>query len=54
MTTTQKNAITGVQGLQLYDTTLNAPQYYDGSAWQTIGNVSTTGLTNNYATKYNG
>jgi len=34
MTTTQKNAITTPDaGLQLYDTTLNSPDVYNGTAW---------------------
>jgi hypothetical protein len=34
MTTAQKNAIAApALGLEVYDTTLNAPQYYNGSAW---------------------
>lgn len=33
MTTTQKNAITPIAGLVIYDTTLNTLTYYNGSAW---------------------
>lgn len=35
MTTAQKLAIpTPTTGMQVYDTTLNAPSYYDGTSWQ--------------------
>src|ERR1019366_2940810 len=38
MTTTQKNAIsTPATGLLVFDTTLNAYSYYNGSAWTAIG-----------------
>ena len=37
MTTTQKNAIaTPATGLQVYDTTLNRPCFYDGTSWITL------------------
>ena len=37
MTTTQKNAITSpATGLQVYDTTLNRPCFYDGTTWITL------------------
>jgi hypothetical protein len=37
MTTTQKNAIaTPATGLQIYDTTLNRPCFYDGTSWITL------------------
>jgi hypothetical protein len=37
MTTTQKNAIaTPATGLQVYDTTLNRPCFYDGTTWITL------------------
>jgi nitrogen fixation protein len=37
MTTTQKNAIaTPATGLQIYDTTLNRPCFYDGTTWITL------------------
>ena len=38
MTTTQKNAIaTPAAGLQVYDSTTNVPNYYDGTAWVAMG-----------------
>jgi hypothetical protein len=38
MTTTQKLAIASpATGLEVFDTTLNAPQYYNGTAWLTPG-----------------
>jgi hypothetical protein len=33
MTTTNKNAVSGVAGMQVYDTTLNELYLYNGSAW---------------------
>jgi len=37
MTTTQKNAIaTPTAGLQIYDSTLNRPCFYDGTSWITL------------------
>ncbi len=33
MTTTQKNALTAVAGMAVFDTTLNQLSYYNGSAW---------------------
>jgi hypothetical protein len=37
MTTTEKNAIaTPATGLQVYDTTLNRPCFYDGTTWITL------------------
>jgi len=37
MTTTQKNAIaTPATGLQIYDSTLNRPCFYDGTTWITL------------------
>ena len=38
MTTTQKNAIASpATGLQVYDSTTNVPNYYDGTAWVAMG-----------------
>ena len=37
MTTTQKNAISSPkEGLEVYDLTLHAPCWYNGSAWKTV------------------
>jgi hypothetical protein len=37
MTTTQRNAIASpATGLQVYDTTLNRPCFYDGTTWITL------------------
>lgn len=33
VTTTQKNAITGLAGMQVFDTTLGQMSYYNGTAW---------------------
>jgi hypothetical protein len=33
MTTTNKNAVSGVAGMQVYDSTLNELYLYNGSAW---------------------
>lgn len=48
VTTTQKNAIsTPATGLEVYDSTLNSPQYYTGSAWASVwgskGNTAASG-----------
>jgi hypothetical protein len=52
MTTTQKNAISSpVAGLQVYDSTTNAPNYYNGTAWIELGagggGVTGSGTINN-------
>ncbi len=36
MTTTQKNALTPVEGMEVYDLTLHAKCFYNGSAWKTV------------------
>lgn len=36
MTTTEKNALTAVAGMMVYDTTLNQLSYYNGSTWVNI------------------
>jgi len=36
LTTTAKNALTGVAGMVVYDTTLNKLCVYTGSAWETV------------------
>ena len=42
LTTAQKNLILSpVQGLTVYDTTQNKPNYYDGADWQSWSNVFT-------------
>lgn len=33
MTTTEKNALTAIEGMYVYDTTLAAPSYYNGTVW---------------------
>lgn len=48
VTTTQKNAIsTPATALEVYDSTLNSPQYYTGSAWASVwgskGNLAASG-----------
>lgn len=42
MTTTQRNAISSpVEGLFVYNTTLNSLDYYDGGSWRSAGSVDT-------------
>jgi hypothetical protein len=36
MTTTQMNALTAVEGMEVYNTTLHKKCVYTGSAWETI------------------
>jgi hypothetical protein len=36
MTTTDKNNITGVNGLMVYDTTLNKLCIFENSSWRTV------------------
>jgi hypothetical protein len=48
MTTAQKNAITPVAGMELYDTDLNVKQYYNGTQW--VANTSIQ-LDNNYSAR---
>lgn len=36
LTTTQRNALTPVEGLKIYNTTLKKEQFYNGTAWETI------------------
>ena len=44
MTTTQKNAIaTPAAGLQVYDSTTNVPNYYDGTSWVAMGGGAVSG-----------
>lgn len=40
MTTSQRNAITGVNGLQVYDTTLNRIYIHDGTKWDVLSSLS--------------
>ncbi len=45
LTTTQKNAVVSpIEGLNLYDKTLHAPQFWNGSAWQSIGTGTVTSV----------
>lgn len=48
MTTTQKNAIAAPpEALKVYDSTLHAPAFYNGSAWLQVGTITgTETLTN--------
>jgi hypothetical protein len=48
MTTAQKLAIAGVTGLEVFDTDLNAPQYYNGTAWVSILDSSSLYTIPNY------
>lgn len=46
MTTTQRNAIVApATGLEVFDTTLNLPYYYNGTAWAANGSSGGSGLT---------
>jgi hypothetical protein len=48
LTTTQKNAISSpAAGLQVYDSTTNTPNYYNGTAWVDLGGGDTSIYTNN-------
>ena len=52
LTTTQKNAISSpATGLEVFDTTIVAPGFYNGSAW--LSNVNTSGLTSNFLSRAN-
>jgi len=43
LTTTQKNAISSpAAGLQVYDSTTNTPNYYNGTAWVSLGGGGTS------------
>lgn len=60
-TTTTKNALTAVAGMQFYDTTLNELDYYNGTAWVSTtgggggGNVTGPGsATDNAITRFDG
>jgi hypothetical protein len=49
MTTTQKNAIVSpTTGLEVFDSTLNAPQYYNGTSWLSILDSSSLYTIPNY------
>lgn len=39
MTTTQKNAISGLTGMVVYDSTLNKLSIFTGAAWETVTSV---------------
>ena len=39
-TTTERDALTASAGDLIYNTTEDKPQYYDGSAWQVVGNTT--------------
>jgi hypothetical protein len=52
MTTTQKLAIASpATGLEVFDTTLNVPQYYNGTAWVSLLSGS---ISNGFIPYYNG
>jgi hypothetical protein len=47
MTSVQRNAIASpVTGLQVYDSTVGAPYYYDGANWQQFSKQFASGVTN--------
>jgi hypothetical protein len=51
MTSTQVNAISSpATGLELFNTTTNSPQYYNGSSWASF--MGTTSGTTNYVPKF--
>lgn len=35
-TTTERNALTGIQGMLIYNTTTNKLNFYNGSAWAAV------------------
>jgi hypothetical protein len=44
MTTAQRNAIASpVKGLEVFDTTLNLPYYYNGTSWVSVNNTTSWG-----------
>jgi hypothetical protein len=46
MTTTQKNAITSpATGLEVYDSTTNTPNYFNGTTWVGVASNQSTGLS---------
>ena len=46
LTTTQKNAITTpATGLEVYDSTTNTPNYYNGTTWVGVASNQSTGLS---------
>lgn len=48
LTTVQRDAMTAVTGMYIYNTTVGGPQYYDGGSWQTFnagGGGSVTNVT---------
>ena len=51
LTTTQRNAITAVEGQVIYNSTTNVLEYYTGSAWKKVAPViaKLTGVTGNIA-----
>ena len=44
MTTTQRDLITATEGLQIYNTTASEQQYWDGSAWSSLGGGAGIGV----------
>ena len=51
LTTTQRNALTAVEGQVIYNSTTNVLEYYTGSAWKKVAPViaKLTGVTGNIA-----
>lgn len=47
LTTVQKNALTPLESMFLYDDTLNVPAYYNGTSWVSVGTASSLTLTAN-------
>ena len=47
LTTTQRNALTAVAGMEIYNSTLNRKQWYDGALWQNcpIDSMEVTGTS---------
>jgi len=51
LTTAQRNAVASpVSGLQAYDTTLNAPHFYNGTSWYSLSPLTTKGDIQSFAT----
>lgn len=45
LTTTQRNALTALSGMEIYNTTTSQVEFYNGSAWTSSGSGAITSLT---------
>ena len=48
MTTTQRDALTPVNGIEIYNTTTNQFEFYQNGAWTSVTGVLGTGIDNRY------